>query len=456
VSVTGPVTGGLGAPVLFPVSFDLSQVGYEESEYFVSGTASSYLADGTLGSDGQWQVSVGSTASYTTRIVVRRPVDPKRFNGTVVVEWLNVSGGVDADPDWTESHNELIRDGFAWVGVSAQAVGVDDLKTEDAVRYASLSHPGDSYSYDMFTQAGTVVRRDSKLVLSGLHPRQVLAAGESQSAGRLVTYIDALAKDGRVYDGYLVHSRFSTGAALSQLPQTSVPVPTPLAIRSDLSTPVLVFETETDVSGSNLQDRQPDTSTFRLWEVAGTSHYDWYGLVIGPNDVGDGQGAVQDLQAMQNPPLVIPPGFSCNLPINTGGAHWALDAAFYWLNQWVTVGTPPPIAPHLQVTSSSPVVFARDANGNVRGGVRTPMVDAPVAALGGVGNSGSGPIGSFCGLFGTTVPLTPSQIATLYPTHRAFVFAWDLSTLIDQFRGFLTAGDVQELTQAAASSSVGT
>ena len=65
---------------------------------------------------------------YKTRAVVYRPIDPKKFNGTVIVEWLNVSGGLDANPDWTLTHNELIRDGFAWVGVSAQAVGVNQLR----------------------------------------------------------------------------------------------------------------------------------------------------------------------------------------------------------------------------------------------------------------------------------------------------------------------------------------
>jgi len=43
----------------------------------------------------------------------------------VIVEWLNVSGGVDAAPDWIQGHVELIRDGFAWIGVSAQFVGVE-------------------------------------------------------------------------------------------------------------------------------------------------------------------------------------------------------------------------------------------------------------------------------------------------------------------------------------------
>ena len=81
-------------------------------------------------------------------MVVYRPSDPKKFNGTVVVEWLNVSGGLDADPDWTQTHNELIRDGFAWVGVSAQAQGVNQLKcSTTAPPSAQCPAPGDPTRY---------------------------------------------------------------------------------------------------------------------------------------------------------------------------------------------------------------------------------------------------------------------------------------------------------------------
>ena len=65
------------------------------------------------------------TAPYATRIVVVRPTNPSKFNGTVVVEWLNVSAGADASPDWNAVHRELIRSGYAYVGVSAQKVGVE-------------------------------------------------------------------------------------------------------------------------------------------------------------------------------------------------------------------------------------------------------------------------------------------------------------------------------------------
>lgn len=455
-TVTGPVTGGNGATTMYSTNFDLAQIGYEQSEYFLSGTASSYASASPLTSDGRWTVTASGSAPYTTRAIVRRPIDPKKFNGTVVVEWLNVTGGIDAGPDWTLAHNELVRDGFAWVGVSAQSVGVNAAKSADPARYTPLSHPGDSFSYDIFSQAGQAVRADSALMLGGLVPHKMVAAGESQSAGRLVTYIDAVQPLAHVYDGFLVHSRFANGTPLSQAPQASTPAPSPTMLRTDLGVPVFVFETETDVAGSNLAERQPNTNRFRLWEVTGTSHFDYYGLIIGPADTGDGQGAVLNLAALQNPPSNPPPGFACKLPINTGGTHWVLDAAFFWLNQWVTRGIAPPIAEPLKTTSVSPVVFARDANGNVLGGVRSPQVDAPIAALGGVGNVGTGsPLGVSCPLFGTTVAFSASQLASLYRSHGQFVAQWSRAALHDVGHGFLLVPDAVELIKSAAASSIG-
>jgi hypothetical protein len=247
-------------------------------------------------------------------------------------------------------------------------------------------HPGDSYSYDIFSQAGQAIRGDSAQILGGLTPTTLLAAGESQSAARMVTYIDAVQPLVHEYDGFLIHSRGAAGSALSQAPLASVPAPNPTLIRTDLDVPVLVFQTEFDISGAYTA-RQPDTNLFRQWEAAGTSHFDTYGLLIGPSDTGDGQGAVANLAAMQNPTNIPGPGGQCTLPINTGGAHWLLNSAIYWLNQWVTNGTPPPIGQPLQIASTSPFAYAKDTNGNTVGGVRSPQVDAPIAVLAGIGNT---------------------------------------------------------------------
>src|SRR4029077_11741674 len=97
--------------------------------------------------------------------IVDTPDDPWKFNGTVLVEWMNVSAGADIPVDWTMAHNELIRRGYAYVGVTAQAVGVNNIKTTRPDRYGSLSHPGDSYSYDIFSQVGGLVRSQSKRLL---------------------------------------------------------------------------------------------------------------------------------------------------------------------------------------------------------------------------------------------------------------------------------------------------
>jgi len=453
ITAIGPVR--VGSPTfnntLYGTSFDLSKVGYEKSQFFLSGTAHSYVPAQPLTSDGKWKITTGVSAPYRTRIALYRPINPKRFNGTVVVEWLNVSGGMDDAPDWTLSHNELVRDGFAWVGVSAQKVGVDAARTSDPAEYSSLSQPGDSFSYDIFSQAGHAVHDDVAMILAGLRPHTLIAAGESQSAGRLMTYIDAVQPIAHVFQGFLVHSQFGTGASLSQAPQTNVSAPAPTTIRSDLGVPVLEFETETDVDNSNLTDRlhYGNPKWFRLWEVAGSSHYDYYGLAIGPNDTGNGQGAVENLAAMQNPTRTPVGGFSCAVPINTGGTHWALDAAVYWLNRWVVHGTPPPRASDLATTHVSPVVYELDANENAIGGVRTPQVDAPIAALGSQGNSGG-----FCLLFGSTVPYSAAHVASLYKSHGQFVSAWARAVRRDRTDGFLLTADGAELLHSAAVSQV--
>ena len=245
-TLEGPVTGGNGVPFVATTTFDLAQVGYEQEEYFISGTASAYTNNGPLGVDGLGSVTPGATAAYKTRILVYRPREAKQFNGTVVVEWLNVSGGIDAGPGWTMMHTELTREGYAWVGVSAQIVGVEggpplvpglppglSLKMADPARYGSLMHPGDSFSYDIYSQAAQAVRQSgSGTPLGDLKLKRLIASGESQSAFRMVTYIDAIHPLAKLFDGYLVHSRSGfLGGALSEAPQPAIAVPGAARIR---------------------------------------------------------------------------------------------------------------------------------------------------------------------------------------------------------------------------------
>ena len=462
-TVEGPVTGGLGSPVLVTTTFDLADVGYLMAEFFISGTASSYLPVGPLTPDGRWTVAAAASAPYKTRILVYRPARAGKFNGTVVVEWLNVTAGIDVGIEWVNTHVELIREGFAWVGVSAQIAGVEGgglvipggapspLKKADPERYGSLSHPGDSFSYDIFSQAAEAVRHHEGADLFGGRPvRAVIAVGDSQSAYRLENYINAIQPLTHTFDGFLVHSRGSFGVFLSESPQPAVPVPSSI-LRTDLDAPVLMVETETDLVNATfgllfLPVRQADTDRVRTWEVAGTSHIDAYLNGAGLSDLGDSPG-VGNLVVTTATPFG-----NCTAPINAGPQHFVLHGAMHALDRWVRRGIAPPVAPRLEAVTSPAIAIVRDQHGNALGGVRTPQVDVPIATLSGQGQVG-GPFA--CGLDGTTIPFGPETLRALYPTHAAFTTAFRAATTAAERAGFLVQRDARLLRRWAARSAIG-
>jgi len=458
-TVEGPITSP-GNVFLQSTSFDLAQVGYVQEEYFVSGTARAWTNVGPLGMDGRWAVAPGETAAYRTRIVVHRPASRKKFNGTVVVEWLNVSGGLDAAPDWTMAHTAFIREGWAWVGVSAQSIGVEGgpalvgivslpLKTVNPARYGSLDHPGDSFSYDIFSQVGRAIREPSgPAPLGDLEVKRVLAAGESQSAFRLVTYVNAIHPVARVYDGYFVHSRGGLGVAgLSEAPQAVIPVPGTAPIRSDVDVPVLIFQTETDLTFlAYLAARQADAGNVRLWEAAGTAHADAYTLAVGSGDLGTSPD-VAGLVVTVSP---IPGLIDCGTPINSGPQHWVGKAAFAALERWVRRGKAPKPAPRLEVTAGPPVAIVVDEHGNARGGIRTPAVDVPIATFTGE-QDGS----ILCRLFGSTTPFAEAKLASLYPSRKAFVRKYRTSLERAVRAGWILRPDAKLMRKWAAGAGIG-
>ncbi|HUC05883.1 MAG TPA: alpha/beta hydrolase domain-containing protein, partial [Acidimicrobiales bacterium] len=316
-TIQGPVLPSSGISFLGSTLFSPSEVGYEQSEFFLSGTATAYTSARPLTKDGRWHVTPGTTASYKTRMVVYRPANPKKFDGIVVVEWLNVTGGIDAPAAWLNAHVQMIRDGMAYVGVDAQEGGIygqagsiaakdgaGGIAVTDPARYGTLHHPGDSFSYSIYEQAGQAVRADGARLLGGLKPKKVIALGESQSAFRLVTYIDAIQPmSPGIFDAYFVYSRGADGADLSQSPQRTIQTPIPTYIRTDLHVPVFLFETESDLLGLGYVDaRQPPTRDIREWETAGTAHDDTYGLLYARSDTGDGTADSAAFDSMLKPP----------------------------------------------------------------------------------------------------------------------------------------------------------
>lgn len=418
-----------------------------------SGTETPHLT-----ADGAWTVAADATQQpFKTRMQVYKPTNPASFNGTVYVEWLNVSNGYDSAADWLLAHNEILRTGAVYVGVTTQATGVNAAVTKEAARYgaagANLSHPGDSFSYDIFSQAGQAIRDHQDLILGGpMRLGRMIAIGESQSANRMATYIDALGTVDNEYDGYFVHSRIGNAAALRQSPLDAVAAPSNLLIRTDIGVPVFTLQTETD----SRTIRQPDTGVFRDWEVAGSSHADMYTLGIGQFDEGtDDTAAVKLFQAMLHPTNEPLPGIlpACNAPLNSGPHHWSVQAGLHALREWVTNATPPAPSLYQQTVGGVPsAAVVLDANGNVQGGVRSPHVDVPVAAIRGVAPPGP----SFCFLFGTDTPFSASQLATMYNyRHSHFVTAWNQSVDNLVASGYLLSADAPMLKSSAESSDVG-
>ncbi|WP_245642518.1 alpha/beta hydrolase domain-containing protein [Nonomuraea candida] len=374
---------------------DLAALGYVEQEFHLSGNADAYSATGEL---------LAADVPYRTRVVVRRPVSPLKFNGTVLTEWQNVSAGYDLDALW---HTEAItRAGYAWVGVSAQRVGVNQLRQWSPARYGSLDVTGggqfmtDQLSYDVFSQAAKAIRATA--LLGRLRPRTVLAVGASQSAGRMTVYYDAvLPKIESVFDGY--------GQIVGSAPTRAG------------AEPVFQVLSETDV---RTPVRPPDTERFRRWEVAGSAHSGWHGynarLPLLTRDLG------------------APPTYTCDRPpFSRVPLHHVLAAAYDHLTRWAERGIAPPTAPPLEFAPDG--TKARDELGLARGGIRLSQVEAPTALNDG---DNSGP--SFCVLFGAHIPFGQEQLDRLYPTRSHYVSAVVRADARNLKAGYLLPADAHQ------------
>jgi hypothetical protein len=419
--VSETITGGNG-PFIAAATGLVIPDGYVANEYVAAGTATAYQNNGPLTDDGRWSFDTTTGAAYRTRVLVLRPASAAKASGTVLVEWLNVSGGADADPEYASLVEEITRQGHTWIGVSAQLIGVEGgpvlvsvpdagglpgkgLKGIDPARYGSLVHPGDGYSFDIFTQVARAVLKGGA-ILGDAKPKVVLAVGESQSAFALTTYYDGVQPLTRAFDGFLIHSRGATSLPLvsagasADLAGSIGSVTHPL-FRDDLDVPVMDIQTEGDVVGllSSGVVRQPDSDRFRLWEVAGTAHADAH--LLGP----------------------AASGIDCGVPVNNGPMHLVVKSAFRGLDTWVRTGTLPLVAPRLDLSEDGATpTLQRNNDGIAIGGVRTPPVDVPVDVLSGAPGPSTSVI---CLLLGSTTPLPPARLAALYPNRAAYETQYD-------------------------------
>jgi Alpha/beta hydrolase domain len=361
-TVEGPVEGGVRGYPWNKSLFDLEKHDYSEKEYFFGGVATN--------------LSTGLTAPYKSRMLVRLPRDPKDFSGTVTVEWLNVTGQNDLETVWPPAGEYLMEQGGGYVGVSAQLAGVccgpTTLKGWDATRYAQLVHPGDEFSFDIFSQAIEALR-DPKQTdpMLGLEPEHIVANGASQSAGRLTTHVN---------DGYN-----RGGIDLYTITRGGGPY-------EDFSTPIFQLNEE------GLGELQPDNDSYRAWEEAGTAHAPaaWWNYVWAELQ-RDHVGAP------------APDALDVACAVNRGSVDYSARALAYWTEEYLEKGTLPPSVPRIERDENGDVV--RDEHGLAVGGIRHPFIEVPVAH-----NAAEG-----CPLWGTYKSWSADKIKSLYPTHEEYV-----------------------------------
>jgi len=386
--ISQPPVGLRGHP-LWDSWYDLAPFHYEEHEFFVSGTAT--------------DPSSGAKAPYTTRIIVSRPQDPHDFNGTAVLDWTNVTAQFENAVDTMETRQMLMREGFAYVHVSAQAAGLCCTpltpKVWDPVRYSAINHPGDAYADDIFSQVAKAIRyptTDNGNIdaTSGIHVARLIAVGQSQSCSKLATYVTSTQNTARLIDGFLIHG-CDAGKTTSA---------------ASLNAKVLHLLSDNE---ANPADPKANDN-YRLWEIAGTAHSDYF---IGyQSEVGSGARVLADQpqQSKQGYDDVMreagnygaelhPLLAACIVAGSTVPMHYADSAAVYALDRWLRdAGDAPPNGPRFAFTNGA---LAKDADRNTIGGIRMPPMDHAVATYD----------STQCPLGGLTIPFTDAQIQQRYP-----------------------------------------
>ncbi len=438
---------------------DLSVDGYVEDEYAISGSANlySYVNEAS----GSPEVSIDTPDQpYTTRLLVRRPIDTGRFNGTVYVEVLNATAGWDGDPIWQSTSEYLIRSGAVWVGLSTKPNTVNFLRdswgrgiwpARNAERYATLSMPAFGQVWDMLTQVGALLKTPaaSGNPLAGYDVQRLIMVGYSQSAAYQVTYANSFHESARMADGRPVYDGYYVSAGGARAKHALGP---PGAVENiplndarnliDVAAPVIRFQTQTEVVNfPSYPTRQADADYpwLRTYEMAGGSHVDSHLAVIG------GQALVRDLG--------LPPSFcpSPAIPFNPIRIGYVQSALMQALDRWIQTGAPPPASRFLQLdTSGASPVLARDADGNAIGGIRPPDVRVP---LGNYVEANSGP--GFCGLFGGFDSFNAGVLQSRYRNHGSYVNQYQQAVQAVVHEGFLLKADADALRKAAAQSAVG-
>lgn len=425
---------------------DLESFKYTEREFYAEGKANRYRGTqpGVLSTaeviDGNWP--------YMSRVLVRAP-KPELFNGTLVVEWANVTAGQDVDFAFAESYEYLLGNGYAVAVVSAQKNGVDRLKSWSPERYGRLSVDADNIdpadgsaidqcidtlncvsdplSWDIMTQITAALKenRGTPQPLPGLKVSRVIALGESQSAVRLTGYYNTIQPLYQLFDGFVF-----LDLALQQRADLKIPT---VSVNSEVTREMFPAVTTSEFT--------------REWDVPGASHASSYAvryvddMVRRDNSFPGEQGPMgfSDVVALSN----------CELPPNFGivNTRFVLNAAIESVNNWIKTGKP--AAPTRAIERDENGKVVRDTEGRAMGGVQLSQFVFPTAIF-----STNAP-GRGCELSANHRDMTVTELKARYTSHDDYVDS--VRTVMGELRksGYVLQADEEAAIRTAEASEIG-
>lgn len=377
---------------------DLAAAGYLEEEFYLHGVAPAITAAGqTL-----------FNVPYITRILVRRPRDPARFNGTVVIEPLTWIG--ERGAGWILTKRYLLRHGYASVAYTLEInqpekdpkiasdpdwsstqpgkrpppanLNLDFMRRFDYARYAPLGmyfdparfsrgdHPDPflPQSQGIGAQLALLLKSNtSQGPLPGLKVQRVYVNSWAVDAQVWMDYLDQgrhqqwrMPNGGPLIDAYLTGKmEFGLlGGDLVRIPR-NMPQDAPYVNVYSQS------ELMTDVVGETPPAPDSDQPRFRFYELTGVPH-------MRPADLG-----TQEVETM---PIEIGKADdpTCSQLYDQEPEDVLVSALLDDMDAWVREGKPMPHAARVQRKDKS--VVRDPTTNNLIGGVRPPWISVPAAS----------------------------------------------------------------------------
>ncbi|WCT79780.1 alpha/beta hydrolase domain-containing protein [Novosphingobium humi] len=438
---------------------DLKHAGYVEEEYYLSGVAPAISAQGQI---------VAQTP-YVTRFLIRKPSDPKHFNGTVIIEPFSWFG--ERAAGWILTKDYLLRRGFAFVGYTLNIntpvqdpkfpppppgvtdesrsqygtiVNFDFMRRFDYARYAPL---GSYYDPQKFTRGGLPdpflpqaqgIGAELAMLLksnradgpaAGLDVRRIYVNNWAVQAQVWFDYLDqGRHQQWRMPDGRPLIDAYMTGKfSYGEVAGPALRLPSRLPPDVPFVTIYSQSETVHDAMEHIALPPDSDRPMLRYYEVMGTSHLRAADLGTGEIEPWPNQRGKPDdprCQFIYDEPAEMP--FSA-----------LLDA----MDQWVRNNRPMPRA--ARVTRKPDGIWRDTRTGNPAGGIRPPWITVPAAEYWTDFETGCGVV------YDSKRPYSAARLRKLYGTYTNYARRYAAATRDAVRSGVILPEDAAHLTPVA-------